>query len=209
MINCALCGSETQKFTEIQERIYYQCINCSGISLDPSFYLTDEQEKERYEIHNNDVTDSGYQNFVSPIVNAIAKNYTPHHKGLDFGSGTGPVITTMLRKQGYDITTYDPFFDLNPNALRQTYNYIACCEVMEHFHNPNKEFALLHSLLEENGTLYCKTYLYNSSINFNSWWYKNDPTHVFFYTEKTLQWIQSKFNFSKLIISDKLICFRR
>ena len=108
MTNCALCGSETQKFTEIQERTYHQCTNCSGISLDPSFYLSNTQEKERYEIHNNDVTDPGYQNFVSPIVNAISKNCTPQHKGLDFGSGTGPVITTMLRKHCLLYTSPSP-----------------------------------------------------------------------------------------------------
>ncbi|MBW1298129.1 class I SAM-dependent methyltransferase [Aquimarina litoralis] len=208
-MNCSLCGSYTVRFTEIHNRVYHQCNNCGGISLDPSYYLNDKEEKERYEIHNNDVNDLGYQNFVSPIVNAITENYNQEHYGLDFGSGTGPVITTMLQKKGYQVNTYDPFFDPNSKALEQTYDYIACCEVMEHFHNPNKEFSLLYSLLKENGTLYCKTNVYNDSIDFDTWWYKNDPTHVFFYTGETLHWIKSKFNFSEISFSKKLISFKR
>ncbi|WP_405207632.1 class I SAM-dependent methyltransferase [Aquimarina sp. LLG6339-5] len=208
-MNCALCGSETVEFSVTEKRVYYRCTHCDGIGMDPSYFLSNIDEKNRYDTHNNDVTDVGYQNFVSPIVNSIIKEYKKKHKGLDFGSGSGPVITSMLRNIGYNITTYDPFFDPNPKALDQTYDYIACCEVMEHFYNPNQEFKLLHSLLQKKGSLYCKTYLYNESIDFNSWWYKNDPTHVFFYTQKTLNWIKTNYHFNDLSVSDKLICFKK
>ncbi|WP_247666492.1 class I SAM-dependent methyltransferase [Aquimarina sp. MMG015] len=208
-MNCALCGSETVEFSVTEKRGYYQCTHCDGIGMYPSYFLSSIDEKNRYDTHNNDVTDVGYQNFVSPIVNSIRDEYKKEHNGLDFGSGSGPVITSMLRNIGYNITTYDPFFDPNPKALDQTYDYIACCEVMEHFYNPNQEFKLLHSLLQEKGSLYCKTYLYNRSIDFNSWWYKNDPTHVFFYTQKTLNWIKTNYHFNDLSVSDKLICFKK
>jgi len=208
-MNCALCGSKTIVFSIVHKRAYYHCTHCDGISMDPTHFLSEEDEKTRYEIHNNDVTDAGYQKFVSPIVNTILRDYNKSQTGLDFGSGSGPVITTMLRKQGYHITTYDPYFDPNPEALQQQYDYIACCEVIEHFYAPNKEFALLHSLLREKGSLYCKTYLYNATIDFNSWWYKNDPTHVFFYTKKTLHWIKDQYHFNELIISRELIIFRK
>ncbi|SEL39117.1 Methyltransferase domain-containing protein [Aquimarina amphilecti] len=208
-MNCALCGSKTVKFSVTKKRAYHRCTNCDGIGMHPSYFLSNTDEKDRYETHNNDVTDLGYQNFVSPIVNTIIENYGEEHKGLDFGSGSGPVITSMLRNTGYIISTYDPFFDPNSKALQQTYDYIACCEVMEHFYHPNHEFKLLHSLLREKGNLYCKTYLYDDSIDFNSWWYKNDPTHVFFYTKKTLNWIKNKYHFSELLISNKLISFKK
>ncbi|WP_299439934.1 class I SAM-dependent methyltransferase [uncultured Aquimarina sp.] len=208
-MDCALCGSGTTEFSVIKKRAYHHCSNCDGISLHPTYFLSNDKERKRYETHNNDITDLGYQNFVSPIVNAIVKNYGENHQGLDFGSGSAPVITTMLRNLGYVIHTYDPFFDPNSKALHRTYDYIACCEVMEHFYHPNKEFKLLHSLLRENGSLYCKTYLYDTSIDFNSWWYKNDATHVFFYSKNTLNWIKDHYGFSEVIISKKLIIFRK
>jgi len=208
-MNCALCGSTTTAFAVVQNRAYHQCVICNGISLHPSHFLSDDLEKKRYETHNNDVTDPGYQRFVSPIVDAILTDYNPLDKGLDFGSGTAPIITVMLKNQNYNIDSYDPFFDPNPKALETTYSYIACCEVMEHFYNPNQEFALLHGLLQENGSLYCKTNLYDSSINFDSWWYKNDATHVFFYTKETLHWIKKYYNFNEIQISKELIIFRK
>lgn len=43
----------------------------------------------RYQKHNNDIEDDGYQKFVAPITTAIMKDFTQNHKGLDFGAGTG------------------------------------------------------------------------------------------------------------------------
>ncbi|WP_378183924.1 class I SAM-dependent methyltransferase [Aquimarina sp. SS2-1] len=206
---CTLCTAKTTEFSIVKGKTYYHCSNCDGIMLPEACFLSKDEEKKRYDTHNNDITDPDYQNFVSPIVDSIVIDYNKNHKGLDFGSGSGPVITEMLRNQEYDIQTYDPFFDPNPQVLHTTYNYIACCEVMEHFFNPKKEFKLLYSLLKRGGRLYCKTNLYDKSIDFDFWWYKNDPTHVFFYTKKTLIWIKEYFNFNELIVSKKLITFKK
>ncbi|WP_109298761.1 class I SAM-dependent methyltransferase [Aquimarina sp. AU474] len=208
-MQCSLCASEVEEFSEIQARKYFNCTVCKGISLDPNNFLSAKDEKNRYQLHDNDINDSGYQKFALPIVNSVLEVFDPNHNGLDFGSGSGPVITSLLRKEGYKITTYDPFFDPNTNALKTTYDYIVCCEVIEHFFYPQKEFKLLYSLLKPNGVLYCKTNIYNSSINFKSWWYKNDPTHVFFYSNDALNWIAAKFGFKAIEIKSDLIIFEK
>ncbi len=208
-MRCPLCASKTEEFSEIHTRKYFKCPVCKGICLDPKHFLSAEDEKGRYQLHQNDVNDLGYQKFASPIVTSVLETFEADHHGLDFGAGSGPVITSLLRKRGYHITTYDPFFDPNTNALKKTYDYIVCCEVMEHFFNPKKEFKLLHSLLKPKGILYCKTSLYNSSIDFKSWWYKNDPTHVFFYSNDTLEWITSAFGFRAVQIKKDVIVFQK
>jgi 2-polyprenyl-3-methyl-5-hydroxy-6-metoxy-1,4-benzoquinol methylase len=175
--------------------------------MNPAFYFSLEKERKRYQDHNNDIYDSGYQNFVSPIVNGVLLNFNTEDKGLDFGCGTGPVITKLLRDKNYNIATYDPFFDNNLNALKNAYNFIVCCEVMEHFHNPLKEFHLLKSILKPSGKLYCMTHLYNENINFENWYYKNDETHVIFYQQETIQWIASTIGFSNFKIDNRLIVF--
>jgi hypothetical protein len=43
--------------------------------------------------------------------------------------------------------------------------------------------------------------------DFKNWYYKNDFTHVIFYTPKTLQWIQKKVGFKHLSIDNRLIRF--
>ena len=102
---------------------------------------------------------------------------------------------------------YDPFFWNDPALLQNRYDYIACCEVVEHFHDPCKEFGLLRSLLKPNGSLYCMTKSYTEDIDFQRWHYKNDPTHVFFYHAKAFTWIESHFKFSAVSIEDRLIHF--
>ncbi|MEW7292740.1 class I SAM-dependent methyltransferase [Aquimarina sp. 2304DJ70-9] len=208
-MQCSLCGSETILYSEAHNRKYYKCPQCKGILLDSIYFLSTEAEKERYRLHENDVHDLGYQKFVSPIVNAINEKYKSNHKGLDFGSGKDSVIAYQLQKKGYNISTYDPFFDPDNNALQTKYDYIACCEVIEHFNNPTKEFKLLHSLLHKGGILFCKTNLHDESINFDSWWYKNDATHVFFYSYDTLHWVQQKFKFKTIEVANDLIIFTK
>ena len=81
-----------------------------GIFVDATLLPTAQDEISRYEIHNNDVEDKGYQKFVLPITKAILHNYKPNHTGLDFGAGTGPVISKVLQDHHYNIKLYDPFF---------------------------------------------------------------------------------------------------
>jgi SAM-dependent methyltransferase len=203
---CPLCGSASENF---YKNIFYVCINCEGIFKPKHLHLSLENEKARYKEHNNDVEDIRYQNFVSPITNSILQNHLPTDKGLDFGSGTGPVISKVLIDKKYNILQYDPFFCNKPSLLEQEYDYIACCEVIEHFADPKKEFSLLYKLLRNKGKLYCMTYIYRDNIDFSSWFYKHDPTHVFFYKEKTINWIKNYFDLHNVEIHNRLIVFEK
>jgi 2-polyprenyl-3-methyl-5-hydroxy-6-metoxy-1,4-benzoquinol methylase len=205
--NCPLCNSTATLFCDKPKHLFYKCKICDGIFRPKYTFLTADAEKEHYEKHNNDVFDERYQNFVSPIINAVLLDFSPEAKGLDFGSGTGPVIAKMLTDKSYQVQNYDLFFANEPSLLNEKYDYVSCCEVMEHFHQPYKEFELLKSLLLPNGKLYCKTAVYNNQTPFENWYYKDDFTHVFIYQPKTLEWIKEEFHFSNLIIKEKLIVF--
>ena len=175
--------------------------------MDKNLRPNSETEKLRYEEHINDVENEGYRKFVSPITSAILNDFLPTDKGLDFGAGTGPVISKILNDNNFSIVQYDPFFHNYPNLLNAKYNYIACCEVMEHFYHPKKEFKLLQNLLQPNGKIYCMTDLYDESIDFHKWYYKNDQTHVFIYHKNSINWIQKKIGFSDVTIDGRLITF--
>jgi hypothetical protein len=205
--DCTLCGGDTLLFKEIRNKKYYSCTECSTVILHPEHHLLPEDEKKRYLEHNNDVDDPRYQKTVEPLVNLVKCNFDTSHKGLDFGAGTGPVITKLLRDCGYKIDLYDPYFCNEPAMLEKTYDYIVACEVIEHFMKPDKEFKLLKSLLNKNGMLICKTSIYNPDIDFEKWKYKDDATHVIFYQEETLKWITNRYNFSSLSIEGLIIIF--
>ena len=208
-MKCRLCGYKTGEILQAPNRKFSRCFNCHGIQVFPEYFEDPETEKGRYLNHNNDINDERYKNFLSPVTTQIKKDFQRNSLGLDFGCGTGPVAAVELQKAGYLVNLYDPFFEYHPEVLEKTYNFIICTEVMEHFHQPHKEFALLYNLLKEGGKLYCKTSLFSDDMDFYSWYYKNDPTHTFFYTEASLKWIKEEFGFINLELQPKLIIFSK
>ncbi|PRX49614.1 class I SAM-dependent methyltransferase [Salegentibacter salegens] len=208
-MNCILCEGSTKEFWKSKNREFVECTNCGGIQLLPQYYISKKAEEERYLTHNNDVEDRGYQDFVSPITSRILKDFSTKHSGLDYGCGTGPVAANILEKQGYYIALFDPFFYPNTKVLNTTYDFIICCEVMEHLYEPKREFSELAARLNPNGKLYCKTSIYSKETDFDNWYYKNDRTHVFFYTAKSLKWIKNNLGFKTLKIEPKLILFSK
>lgn len=205
-VRCTLCHGSDFDFID---ETYLACKTCGGLLRHPKHWLSATDEKAFYLTHENDVHDEGYRRFVRPITDYIRAHFTPAHSGLDFGSGTGPVITQVLREQGYQIVTFDPFFDLQPDRLDASYHYIACCEVMEHFHDPHAELLALRERLEEGGQLVCMTYLYHEGIDFATWRYRRDPTHTFIYTQKSMEWIQRNLGFRSLEVDGRRVVFTR
>jgi len=204
-LTCPLCHNPASPFHKDE---FFQCSVCVGIFRAPDYFPSAEREKARYEEHHNDVNDPNYQAFVRPITNRVEQDYSANALGLDFGSGTGPVISKILDDAGYAINQYDPFFSDDRSVLFRRYDYIACCEVIEHFHDPEKEFQLLKSLLKPNGRLFCMTHVYSNEIVFDNWYYMRDPTHTFIYRKETLNWIRDKFGFTELEIEGRLVVLR-
>ncbi len=204
-ITCPLCSSAAELFLEIPPRKYFKCSKCLSVFLDPLNYLTPEKEKARYDKHQNDSNDQGYQEFTAPLIQELESGTQPGDRGLDFGAGPGAVIAGLLRKKGYSLELYDPYYWPQTEPLQSKYDYIICSEAMEHFREPHKEFLLMKSLLKPGGSLYCTTHIYSEAIDFKQWYYKNDPTHVFFYHENALNWIRDELGFAKLRINNRVL----
>ena len=204
-VTCTLCDTRALFFCQFREKNYYHCIGCYSILLDPAEYLSPADEKERYDEHNNDVDDPGYRQFVRPLVDKVLQKYGSEAIGLDYGAGPGPVSAVLLRERGLKIELYDPFYWNERAVFDKKYDFIICCEVIEHFQAPAKEFKLLRSLLKPNGSLYCMTEIYTDGLDFSRWYYKNDPTHVFFYHRQALVWIKNECGFAKLTTDKRLI----
>lgn len=211
-MNCLICSTPAQLYhihTKRDNQSYYRCPDCYSIAMHPQHYLTHEKEKARYLSHNNDVNDLGYQKFVQPVIQAVTTHTQSHHHGLDYGAGTGPVITKLLRKKGYSMTTYDPFFIPNFEALNTLYDFIICCEVAEHFHHPKCEFDRFYKLLNSGGFLFIKTEILTPNIDFPNWYYINDPTHTLFYSPSGIRRLLNRNNFQELEISPRLVIAKK
>ena len=207
--NCPLCGSKGQPFFSNERHRFFSCDFCRGIFRAHEQALNFEQEKNRYLLHQNHLEDQGYLNFVSPILEEVRSRYKSGAEGLDFGCGHTPVISEVLKKENYQVDLYDPLFFPQRIFESKTYDFIVCCEVMEHFLNPKEEFVLLAELLKPTGKLICMTSVFSEEMDFDSWYYKNDPTHVFLYRKETLAHITENYNFNHVKIDEPLIVFSK
>lgn len=200
--NCRLCNTETEVF----HSEFNLCKNCYSVQR---FDLPDKiKEKNRYNKHQNTIGDTGYLEFVKPMTEYILKNFNTENSGLDFGCGPSSAISHLLTKEKYTVKQYDPFYFPDLNLLKKQYDFIIACEVIEHFHKPFQEFEILRKMLRPNGSLLLMTDLYNEKIDFKNWYYKNDFTHVFFYSEETFEWIREHFGFKKPEIFGRLIILK-
>ena len=134
-------------------------------------------------------------------------NHDSNDAGLDFGSGPDSSVSRILSESGLNLDQYDIFFKNDKALLNKKYDFITACEVIEHFRKPDNEFTLLKNLLKSDGKLYCMTYIYDPSIDFSKWYYKNDITHFFIYQKKTIETLSGIIGFSKFQITGRIIVF--
>lgn len=205
-MKCPLCFTQLKV---LKDPLYYDCQFCKALIKNYKLLPTPEEEIQRYESHNNDVDDPRYQKFTALIWQYILDHFKPNHSGLDYGCGTGPVISKMLSDQEYNIKKYDPYFYPDKAALNNKYHYIACCEVIEHFFNPIEEFMKLDKMLLPGGMFLGMTLLYNNTIDFEKWAYRKDETHVFIYRKETVKFIANQFNYQLLEMTDRFFVFRK
>jgi len=203
---CPLCTATGEPFFEESWLI---CPVCKGLFRPQADLPSPDEERSRYEEHLNDVADLRFQAFVAPISDRVQRDYSPTDIGLDFGSGIAPIVWHVIKQAGFDIRAYDPLFADDRELLCHEYDYITCCEVIEHFHRPAYEFEWLKRMLRPGGRLYCMTMLYHDGVDFPNWHYRRDDTHVFIYQRETIEWIAERFGFSELQIEGRLIVFTR
>ncbi len=187
--HCPLCASrDATAYCEDARRPYLLCGCCALVFVPPSSYLDREAERAEYLQHQNDVRDAGYRRFLSRLAKPLAARLPEGALGLDFGCGPGPALAVMLREQGFDVRVYDSFFAPDVATLQAEYDFITATEVVEHLHQPGAELARMWRLLRPGGYLGLMTKLVTGPAAFATWHYKNDPTHVCFFSRGTFEW---------------------
>ena len=133
----------------------------------------------------------------------------PGARGLDYGSGPGPTLSRMLAEAGPPTSDYDPFFASGPGLLGATYDFVTCSEAAEHFHDPAREFQRLDRLLRPGGWLGLMTGIVDPETDLETWWYLRDPTHVVFYSLRTLTWLGERHGWTLVPVSGTVVLFRK
>ncbi|GJL65271.1 MAG: hypothetical protein NPIRA05_02420 [Nitrospirales bacterium] len=133
----------------------------------------------------------------------------PQSHGLDFGSGPGPTLSVMFEEAGHTVALYDYFYAHDPAVFQGTYDFVTASEVAEHLHDPQKELDSLWKILKPGGLLGIMTKRVYDQQAFTTWHYKNDLTHVCFYSQATFQWLAEKWHAQLMVVDRDVVLFQK
>lgn len=205
---CPLCNTaNAEPFFEDNRRSYFRCKVCQLTFVPPAQYLSPTEEKAEYDLHQNSPDDPGYRQFLSRIFEPMQARLAPNSHGLDFGCGPGPTLSVMFEEAGHTVALYDVFYAKNPSVFEQQYDFITATEVVEHLHQPQQELDRLWACLKPGGLLGIMTKLALNRDAFSRWHYKNDLTHVCFFSRQTFQWLAQKWEAEVTFIGKDVILF--
>lgn len=204
---CALCYSQGRGADIVRE--FFSCPHCLAIHVPKQFHLPGALEKAEYDKHQNLPEDVGYRRFLSRMFEPLTQRVVAPASGLDFGCGPGPVLALMLEEAGYRMARYDLYYFPDEPVLEQSYDFITATEVVEHLSQPLPVLDRLWSLLHPGGVLGLMTKRVIDVAAFKTWHYKNDPTHITFFHERTLQWLAGRWLCECELITSDVVFFRK
>lgn len=206
---CALCYHPSAPlYHQDRKRSFYKCPHCDLIFVPVDDHISEEMEKARYDLHQNNPEDEGYRNFLSRVMSPLVPRLETFHKGLDYGSGPEPALALMFREMGIDCTNYDPFYHDRRDLLAAQYDFVTCTEVVEHFRSPRFDWERLIGLVKPGGWLAVMTQTTPEEMRFEKWYYQRDETHVAFYTGKTFHWIADTYQLLMELDGQSVILFQ-
>ena len=207
---CTVCkNNKIEFFLNVKGLNYWQCALCKATMLDPIQFISSNKEKKHYLKHNNQINDTRYRIFLSNLIEPLKDKISIDDMGLDYGCGYAPALADILKKDGFNVELYDPFFFKNENIFCRKFNFITCSEVVEHFFKPYEEFNKIDSLLAKNSWLAIMTSFMTEDYLFKNWHYRRDPTHVVFYKKITFKIIASQRNWKINFPSKNIVLFNK
>ncbi|MDA9557905.1 class I SAM-dependent methyltransferase [Vibrio sp.] len=210
MHNCPLCqSSSVTHYYQDKHREYFQCLQCDLVFVNPEQRLEKQAEKAHYDLHDNNPEDIGYRQFLSRIADPIVSRVVPNSSGLDFGCGPGPTLSVMLEEMGHQVALYDIYYHPNEQVLEAQYDFLTATEVIEHLYTPNVIWNQWLSLVKPKGWIGLMTKMVIDKEAFSRWHYKNDPTHVIFFSRKTFEFLAQRDGLIVEFVGKDVILFRK
>lgn len=177
--------------------------------LDPSSHVTASEELAQYSLHQNNPQDLNYRKFLAPAQAAVVNNLAALSKGIDFGCGPGPTLSVMLEEAGFSVKNFDKYFYPDRSVLSEVYDFVTCTEVIEHVHDLEAFIQQLIVLLRPGGLLVLMTRILQEDIEFKSWHYRIDPTHISFLRPRTVDVMCELYGLTLLELTGQLIVLRK
>ncbi len=208
-MHCTLCGNHSQPFTVVETREYFRCPRCQLTFEHPDRLPAPSDEKAQYDLHDNRPEDPGYRRFLAQLAEPLQARLQPGDRGLDFGCGPGPALAAMLSEQGHPCATYDPIYAPDPAPLAASYDFVTCTEVIEHLHQPSREWQWFADHVKPGGWLGIMTRWLTDDEAFPRWHYRRDPTHVCFWQPATFEWLARTQGWDLQLVGNPVVLLQR
>lgn len=190
---CPLCEhTQPSHFYRDSFREYLLCQQCQLVFVPTEYHLSAQNEKLRYDTHQNNPNDPRYRQFLNRLFTPLCKHLATCAHGLDYGSGPGPTLSKMFEESGHTMALYDIYYAPDTEVLQQQYDFICCTETIEHFSRPGYEWQQFLRITKPGAWIGIMTQMRDRVISFADWNYKNDPTHIAFYSKTTFQWLSQQ-----------------
>ncbi len=207
---CPLCESGFPlEFHQDARRTYLRCRCCRLVFVPQEFHLSPGDEKAEYDLHENSPLDEGYRQFLSRLFKPLTDKLKQGSTGLDFGCGPGPTLSVMFEEAGHRVAIYDPFYQPDRAPLEQTYDFVSASEVVEHFRNPRVDLNRMWDCVRTGGWLGIMTKRVRNADAFAKWHYKDDPTHVSFFSVDTFEWLADQWNADLTFVGDDVVLLQK
>lgn len=209
-MSCPLCRhQQTQFYYQDKRREYLQCQHCELVFVPEKYWLDSEQEKAEYDKHQNHSADEGYRKFLSRLVEPLQAELRAGSRGLDFGCGPGPTLSVMMAERGWSMALYDIYYFPDDEVLNQNYDFITATEVVEHLCEPGKVLENIWHLINHEGSLALMTKMLIDKEAFAHWHYKNDPTHICFFSKSSFEYLANRWQAELTIIGKDVILLKK
>lgn len=205
-LHCPICKStELTEYNDAARR-FFRCRNCESVFVDPECFLKPDEQSARYLLHQNVLEPAekqgGYRYFLTKFADTAlgyVNKLSEEHKAtsiFDYGSGPEPSLMYLLEEykasgrlsNATEIRGWDPFFAPDTMFFENGADLVLCLEVAEHFETPIEDFKGLARSCSTDGIIALQTILVpKTRAEFKNWWYKEDTTHVTFYSKYALE----------------------
>ncbi len=199
------------------EPVYYCLCRTCGYLFAPMFQdWTRERFLER--IYNDDyiAVDPDYTEGRPQQNRGDLNTMFGPHKGLfshlDFGGGDGH-LSRLLREDGWDSSSWDPFFDPGSSLDGRKFDLITAFEVFEHAPDPHAMMRQLTSAAHEGTFIYFSTFVHDKAVRLNeriNWWYVGPRNgHVGVFSRHSLGLLGDRFGYRHGSFTDYQHCYCR
>jgi len=210
---CKVCESNTVEIRDAKKEIvYHRCLHCGFVFLNDVYRVSKEREKAQYDQHNNSLENEGYVQMFEDFIDLSIMPYIEEiERALEFGSGPGPVLPTLLERRGLEVDSYDLYYAPKRVYEGKVYDLITSTEVFEHLVKPFEVLELLVKHTKKGGYIVLMTkFPPEDDEAFLAWWYRRDPTHISFFSPKSFEIMAEKVGLKLLkTLNNNIVVFQK